>query len=467
MAPPRWERQGVWAMPRAKRNEMSQIERASPSLPAHPVRRRTPAPRAAQHEATSGWLSPLRTPKLVLLWTLSLILPTAASFYVGDLRVTLYRIILLAVFVPCLGMLLTGRAGRLRLSDVLMALWVSWTALTFAVNHGFGAGVRSGGIYVVEGLGAYLLARCFIRDAQAFRAFASLLCVVILGLLAFVTFEALTGYNVFRDLFGGRAYTTRARFDLYRAEGPFPHSILLGVFCAAGFGLAFYALARDDRWRPMRLVRSGLIGVATFMSVSAGPVMGLMVAGGIAVWDRLTRTVLHRWWILAGGGVALWFLVGLLSERPLMRVLAHYTAFSAHTGYYRISIWEYGLGNVRENPLFGIGFHDWDRATWMAAESVDNFWLLVAMRHGVPAVMALLAAVVLIAWNLARLKNLGPGIQRLRMAWMSTIIGLSVAAFTVHLWEQVFVLFTFLIGAGVWMLDPRPGTSPEARRRSD
>src|SRR3954466_10503300 len=59
------------------------------------------------------------------------------------------------------------------------------------------------------------------------------------------------------------------------------------------------------------------------------------------------------------------------------------------------AIWEYGSASVLNNPLFGVGFGDWARASWMTS-SADMFWLVNAMRHGLPAGLLIMSAFLLL-----------------------------------------------------------------------
>jgi hypothetical protein len=73
-------------------------------------------------------------------------------------------------------------------------------------------------------------------------------------------------------------------------------------------------------------------------------------------------------------------------------------------------------------------------------------------------------------WKAGQRKNLPPEWRRARHAWAFTLFGITVAAATVHLWNALFVLFLFLIGAGAWLLDAEPGrakaTSTARRARA-
>ena len=74
-------------------------------------------------------------------------------------------------------------------------------------------------------------------------------------------------------------------------------------------------------------------------------------------------------------------------------MLITYLTFNSGTAYWRLHIWNFGSAEVWRNPLFGIGLNDWARPSWMWTASVDNFWLLTAMRYGIPAFLLLVAGI--------------------------------------------------------------------------
>jgi O-antigen ligase len=141
--------------------------------------------------------------------------------------------------------------------------------------------------------------------------------------------------------------------------------------------------------------------------------------------------------------------------------------FSSHTGWYRLNIWEYGTQSVLNNPVFGIGLNDWERPAWMGGSSVDNFWLLIAMRHGLPSILLLGAAVALSVLYILRTPIADVLTARMRTGYLVTMVGLFLALATVHVWEQVAVLVFFYIGMGAWLFSDaarraRPGSGGEA-----
>ena len=147
--------------------------------------------------------------------------------------------------------------------------------------------------------------------------------------------------------------------------------------------------------------------------------------------------------------------IDLFSTKTPFHVFVNNFTFSKQSAYNRILIFEYGTAEVARYPMFGVGLGDWLRPIWMS-DSIDNFWLLTAMRYGLPALLLLWAFLFGMVWKIGQRKNLPEEWQRARHAWAFTLFGISVAAATVHLWNAMFVLFFFLIGSGAWLLDAQP-----------
>ncbi len=111
-----------------------------------------------------------------------------------------------------------------------------------------------------------------------------------------------------------------------------------------------------------------------------------------------------------------------------------------------------------------MGLYGWGpRPDWLTA-SVDNFWLLTAVRYGLPALLFLISAIVVIAVRQARNVSRDKELNLYRMGWLATIIGLSVSGITVHFWNAMFAYFFFLVGTGVWMTTPVKSTAKALRR---
>jgi hypothetical protein len=404
-------------------------------------------------ERRSKW-----APPVVFLFLIGLVVPI--QIYVGPLRLSPYRVVLLVLFIPCLVILMSGKVGRIRLSDVLFMLSALWAATALIVVHGFGA-LETAGIHLIESAGSYLIARCYVRDKKDFVASAQLLFFIILALLPFAALEALTGRSLPLALLSyiGPAIPDTSmggRFGLERAQVLFEHPILFGVFCSSALGLSWYVLGYG-RSNVARIVRAGIVVLATFLSLSAGALAGLIIQTGLIGWELITRGIRARWRILSLACVVTYFAIDFLSNRTPFHVIVTYLTFSPATGYNRILIWQYGSAEVWRHPIFGIGLGDWVRPSWMSS-SMDNFWLVVAVRYGLPAFILFAGAVVLTVIALATAKKSDAELASYRTGLLITLGGLAIAGGTVHFWNATYCLFLFLLGSGAWMLDQKPRT---------
>ena len=243
------------------------------------------------------------------------------------------------------------------------------------------------------------------------------------------------------------------RMGLRRAQVSFEHPILFGVFCSAAFGLAYYGYGLRQS-RPGRWFRTIAAIGTTFFSLSTGAYVSLAIQAAIIGWDMVTRKLRNRWGILGGLFASAYILVDAISNRTPAEVFISYLTFNTGNSYNRVLIWKYGTAQVANTPWFGTGTTgDWARAEWMSS-SMDNFWLVLAVRHGLPAFLFFAAAFLTIVWRLGRCPVDDPKANQFRKGLVTSIIGVSLAICTVHLWNATYVFFIFLLGSGVWMFDP-------------
>ena len=303
-----------------------------------------------------------------------------------------------------------------------------WAAMTFFIAQGVEGAIEPSGALFLETFGAYLLARVYIRDVSSFRAMARLLFIVVLVLLPLALVESVTSRNIVLELLrpiglSYAPYPGEPRWGLERAQTAFPHPILYGVFCAAAFSLTFYVVMMK-RTKLARTVGAGLVALATFFSLSTGAYVAVWIQVALAIWDSVTRRIRRRWLILGGLAAAAFVIVSMFSNRTPFHVFITYLTFNSDSSYNRILIWDYGTAEVMRNPLFGIGYGEFDRPWWMHA-SVDNFWLLIAMRHGLPAFFLFVAAILLIMYKIGRQRIDDPEIAACRTGLLISLGGLS------------------------------------------
>ena len=389
----------------------------------------------------------------VLLFLVGLAWP--CLIYIGPLRMSLYRIVLFVMIVPCLAMFVSGRGGRLRVVDVALLLFACWRAISLIVISGLDSSLQTCGIEFIETAGAYLLARCFVRDANDFYNVIQLLFRIVAVLLPFAIIEIVTGQNVLLQLFAAICPTystnTEARLGLTRVQSVFDHPILFGVFASSVFALTHMVLGYRKNL-VQRNFRTGVVGAATLLSLSAGPLIAIIVQGMLLSWNALLGKIKARWQILIGIVTAAYLTVQITANRSLLAIVSSYLTFDDQSYWYRRVIWDYGSASVLNNPLFGVGLNDWERPKWMLG-SIDNFWLFLAVKYGLPAACLLLIALLSLLLSLAFKKGLDGKMSAYRTAFLITMTGFFIVSWTVAFWDAAYVLLVFLMGSGVWMLN--------------
>ena len=418
----------------------------------------------------------VRNPFKYLAWPVSLLMilllmPPETSVSLGALRLSPYRLLLMVGVLMALARLMSGRCGRLIPTDWLVFAHCLWVLVSLFKYGGVITALESGGIYGVEATGAYLLARVYIRSAVDYQAMIKLHLLLVIALAIAAIPESLTGVHYIRDAFrmvlgGSPPHFMDPRLGLERAFGPFEHPILMGVFCASALSGAILVLGKG-KVSLGNIKRAGLVGIAAMTTVSGGPIVAYVLQAGLLGWEYVTRAIRGRWQIALAGFAFVYVAIDMLSNRTPILVFVQYLTFSPHSAYNRVNIWNYGTAEIARHPIMGIGLAEWERASWMSP-SVDNFWLLTAMRYGLPALILLLAALGALMWSLCRKQTSDPVYQRCRLAWAITLISLSVVGLTVHFWNAIFVMFFFLIGSGAWMatVPSQRHPTPDKRGRS-
>jgi hypothetical protein len=145
----------------------------------------------------------------------------------------------------------------------------------------------------------------------------------------------------------------------------------------------------------------------------------------------------------------------LVANRSLINIATSFLVFDPGSYWYRMMIWDYGVASVLKHPLYGIGLNTWERGSDMSS-SIDNFWLLLAMRYGLPAPFFLLLTLLSIFLALGFKKGLDDKITAYRTAFLISMTAFFLVGWTVSFWDAAYVLFTFAMGAGIWMLDVKP-----------
>ena len=413
-----------------------------------------------------------KLPLPVVLYLLAVVLPI--GFNVGPLAMTLLRVMLLIMVLPLFGKLITGKLGRIFLTDILFFAHIFWATLALALNNP-NLVVQQIGSVGVEFIGGYLIGRAYIRTPDDFIALCRMLTIIVCCTFPLALIETLTGRPVLLETIKQLPGVTTAVFNfqegrlgLERVQLGFAHPIHYGLFCAVAFSLTFVGL-KDIMQGVNRWLTSAVVGLCGFLALSSGALLALALQIGLISWAWLFRKMARRWLLLLGMFMLAYVVIDMLSNRTPIQVFMSYATFSAHTAYWRGIIFEWGMVNVWANPIFGIGLNDWVRPWYMYSGSMDNFWLVMAVRYGIPGFLILAVGYVLPLWQIGRRDfSADTIVTKLRLAWMFSFMGLTFTLTTVHVWTNIYSFVFFMFGAGMWMiLYQSPATKPDEIDGSD
>lgn len=407
----------------------------------------------------------------VLFYLIMVVVPF--QFYAGPVLLNGVRAFLLFLIVPLTVNLLRGKYGRLVAADFLFFVHMAWAAVALQVNNPDRT-IQFIGSNAVEFLGGYLLARAYVRSPEVLMAVWKVLFVIIILTLPLALFEAKTArpiaIEIINKLPGIHSLANivmESRMGLDRAQVVFAHPIHYGLFCSVAFSLCIIGMKGE--WSNFRrYLTTGLICAGVFLSLSSGALLPVFLQIGLIIWAAIFNKLKSRWMLLLSLIVLCYITIDLLSNRTPIRVFMSYATFSPHNAYWRGLIFEFGIQNVWDNPIFGLGLNDWKRPGWMHASTVDNFWLLIAMQFGIPGFILLVIGYFEIILRIAFAKvDADPLTWRLRRAYMFSFIGMTFTLSTVHVWTNIYSWTFFMLGSGVWFIFAKPEAPSEAKAAQD
>ncbi|KNX39869.1 hypothetical protein ROTO_35960 [Roseovarius tolerans] len=373
---------------------------------------------------------------------------------------SVYRVILLIFLFPAIFALFSGKVGRIRLSDIAVILICVWTSISYFVLYGVQPMIERVGIVWVEVWGSYLIARVYIRTPDAFLKMSKLFFWIAIVLIPSTLIELQTGRNVLIEFFDkfGDSYTNQLkeqRLGFERVQGPFSHPIHFGVFFGSLIGLVFYVIGYHASWLG-RVLRATLVALIGAGALSSGPLAAITMQAFFILWDRILSSFKSRWKLLLILSVLAYIAVDIYSNRSPFEVFIAYFAMNAATAYGRILVWIWGTKSIWENPLIGIGLSgEWERPWWMNSSSVDMFWIVPGMAHGIPAWILWFVLFFSVFIPVALRKIQSDRVHNYRMGYVCSMLGFFAVGWTVHFWDSVYALLLFLIASGIWILDWR------------
>jgi O-antigen ligase/polysaccharide polymerase Wzy-like membrane protein len=309
----------------------------------------------------------------------------------------------------------------------------------------------------------YALAKGMIEPRGLRVEFAKRLVFILFVVSVIALFEFRFIVNPYQLLLGkffpgqGAGWVTTIRWGFGRVAGPFAHAILAGVILVSGLRLQRW-LARSGYWEPSfrwlptfglsksRLITLGLLA-GVLMTLSRGPWIGGIAATAICAIGRSPNrkqavTLVGAAFFLLGIPAA----IGIWNYASVGRAGA--LSDTQETAAYRKELIDKYVDIGMKESVWGWGLNDWPKLPGMP--SIDNYYLLLFLMHGLVSLGLFVAIIVLTSIRLFRagmnLPHDEPGGAPLAFTLLGLQMVLAFSVLTVYMGKQVVPLFALVTG---------------------
>lgn len=370
-------------------------------------------------------------PALLLVY--AAILPTEIRFNVLDQNIYLPRLVGFFM-LPVVFFRVVRGSFTPHFCDVAVLAAAFWMITAFIVYYGPSEGLLRGAALALDTAIPYFIARTSFHSLSDIRRLLVLVAPVLflagLTMLIEIFADRHIVKSAFESIFGERAAYEGGlevarvdrmgdrRLGVLRAKGPFPHPILAGLFI-----ISFLPLYLNSGLRKWPFWVGTAAALFSIFSVSSAAFIGIFLNVGLLIVDRLHKTTTFvSWKAVIPASIGLLVAANMATTQGIIPFLTQFT-LSPQTAYFRRLTWDYGMASVLENPWFGIGFQEIERLSWMP-ETVDNHWLLIAIRYGVFPALVLILVALYGVYALARASGRHTEMDR------NLIVGMAISLFT-------------------------------------
>jgi len=370
-----------------------------------------------------------------------------------------------ATIIPILAVFVfNGGLSRWRWSvtDFLVlgyAFWIAYSEYT-NTNYAEAQNLMFGMLALV--VLPYMLAKGLIEPFNLRYQFARRVVYLMFIVACISVFEFRMGQNPFQMFWGkffpwqGLGWVVTIRWGFGRISGPYAHAILAGIMFSTGYRLqrwlewnnAWEPQLKGFEWLPLskaRIFSLGLLG-GVLMTLCRGPWMGSMVAAMITAIGRSPNRkkmliLIVTGFVLVGmpAAYSLWSWASVGREAALTE--------TQETAAYRKELIDKYLDIAFEHMWIGWGKNTWPKVSGMP--SIDNYYLLLSLQHGLGALFLLWSIFLVMMFRLFR-RGMQIPQYAVKNSLAFTLLGIYAAYFitiaTVFMGEQTLPLFFIITG---------------------
>jgi hypothetical protein len=330
--------------------------------------------------------------------------------------------------------------------------------------------------FMAAAVAPYFVARLVIPAENLHVATARMFVILLFGFVLVSIFEFRFGWNPFigiiGKLFPGQGnWNTTFRYGFARIAGPFSNALLAGIVIVIAYRLHRWLewnghWDKDGTffgWRKSRVISVVLI-LGSIMTIARGPQLGGII-GAIAVFAGRAKNRNRVIIILA----VLAFVIGPIAYSAFMSYLdirpGAAMTMSQESAIYRKVLIERYMDIALDHAWLGWGRNTWPKVPGMA--SIDNYFLLLALMHGVLACFLL---VFIFLWQMVRLFLHGmrtpPENNSIAFTFCGILIAVFISIVTVYLGEQVMPALFLIFGWAESVLSA-DSTGPASEKKNE
>jgi len=330
--------------------------------------------------------------------------------------------------------------------------------------------------FMAAAVAPYFVARLVIPAENLHVATARMFVILLFGFVLVSIFEFRFGWNPFigiiGKLFPGQGnWNTTFRYGFARIAGPFSNALLAGIVIVIAYRLHRWLewnghWDKDGTffgWRKSRVISVVLI-LGSIMTIARGPQLGGII-GAIAVFAGRAKNRNRVIIILA----VLAFVIGPIAYSAFMSYLdirpGAAMTMSQESAIYRKVLIERYMDIALDHAWLGWGRNTWPKVPGMA--SIDNYFLLLALMHGVLACFLL---VFIFLWQMVRLFLHGmrtpPENNSIAFTFCGILIAVFISIVTVYLGEQVMPALFLIFGWAESVLSA-DSTRPASEKKTE
>lgn len=320
---------------------------------------------------------------LLIVFMITLFIPKSIALNLGTVALTPT----LAISIILFPVLLSGRRIQFTWPDFVVVAFFLSVFYSSVRSTDLSVSIESIGRMVLVSGVPYLMGRYIGTRPGTFNPFMRRLMTAMAVLAVFLLLESLFRFNIHSALWS-EPYSPHPeqRLGLTRAYGWTSHSIMLGVSYAVFVPvMAIAAIERMKSLGKYRWLKLGLLLIGVFCSLSTGAWLPAVIAICLVAWDYLKLFKPGtRWLLLSGGSLFLYFVLEILSGRPLLRILMmdlHLS--SSEAWHYRWQLYQRVYSVMPGYEWFGHGLVTPENLAEFGWQwSIDNNYLIVLMQNG-------------------------------------------------------------------------------------